>query len=106
VILSPALLALGLGLGLILLIPARRLQLAGLTGRSIGVYALVLWMLGFLAALRPGPLRLLIPILLVAYIAPFVASPEFITRLLHRGRGTIPPGPPMKDVTPPDDRPD
>lgn len=106
VIISPTLLALGLVFGLIVLLPARRLQLAGLTGRSIGGYALGLWVLGLLAAIRPGPTRFLIPILLIAYIAPFVASPERIARVLRRGRRTIPPGQPMKDVTPPDDRPD
>ncbi len=106
VIIPPALLALSLALGLLVLLPARRLQLAGLTGRSIGLYVLGLWMLGSFAAIRPGPTRLLIPILLIAYIAPFAASPERIARILRRGRGTLPPGPPMKDVTPPDDRPD
>jgi hypothetical protein len=50
-----------------------------------------------------------VPILLVAYLAPFVAGPDQVRRLLRRPRR--PPGgpgrdgverPPMKDVTPPD----
>src|SRR5450759_5491259 len=33
----------------------------------------------------PGPFRLLLPIIIVAYVAPFVAGPERLARLL-RGR--------------------
>ena len=62
-------------------------------------------MLGSLAATRPGPMRLMIPILLVAYMAPLVVGPERIAAVLRRGGRAIP-GRPMKDVTPPDDRPD
>ena len=102
--LSPALLALGLALGLIVLLPARRLQLAGLTGRSIGLYALALWLIGVVVAIRPGATRLLIPILLIAYLAPFVAAPERIARVLRRGRRGDPPPPPIKNVTPPGER--
>jgi hypothetical protein len=44
---------------------------------------------------------------LLAYIAPFVAAPEVIGRVLRRGRPprppVDPPRPPMKNVTPPDD---
>ena len=46
VILPPWLLAVGLVLGLLVLLPARRLQLAGLSGRAIGVYAVALWLAG------------------------------------------------------------
>jgi hypothetical protein len=102
--LPPALLALGLALGLVVLLPARRLQLAGLAGRSIGLYALALWILGVLVAIRPGATRLLIPILLIAYLAPFVAAPDRIARVLRRGGRRDPPPPPIKDVTPPDQR--
>jgi hypothetical protein len=102
----PWLLALGLVLGLLVLLPARRLQLAGLAPRTIGLLALTLWALGMLVALSPGGARVLIPILLVAYLAPFVAAPDRIGRILRRGGGSGgPPGgarPPMKNVTPPD----
>ena len=100
----PWLLALGLVLGLLVLIPARRLQLAGLAPRTIGLFALTLWALAMLVAISPGGTRVLIPILLVAYLAPFVAAPDRIARVLRRG-GPGPPGderPPMKNVTPPD----
>lgn len=102
----PWLLALGLVLGLLVLLPARRLQLAGLAPRTIGLLALTLWALAMLVAISPGGARVLIPILLVAYLAPFVAAPERVGRILRRGGGAgHPPGgerPPMKNVTPPE----
>ena len=102
--LSPAILALGLALALIVLLPARRLQLAGLAARSIGLYALALWLLGAIVAIRPGSARLLIPILLIAYLAPFVAAPDRLARVLRRGGRRDPPPPPIKNVTPPAER--
>lgn len=105
VILPPWLLALGLVLGLLVLFPARRLQLAGLSARAIGLYALALWLMGFLLAIRPVGARVLIPILLLAYIAPFVAAPERVGRVLRRDQPRDPPRPPIKDVTPRDDPP-
>src|SRR5918995_3699562 len=101
----PWLLALGLVLGLLVLIPARRLQLAGFAPRTIGVLALSLWALAMLVAIRPGATRVMIPILLVAYLAPFVAAPDRLGRILQRGGGSGGPsdgsGRPMKNVTPP-----
>jgi uncharacterized membrane protein YedE/YeeE len=104
---APWLLALALVLGLLVLPAARRLQLAGLSGRSIGLYTLFLWLLALAVAIRPGVTRFLIPILIVAYIAPFVAGPERIARVTRRGRRGPPgppPRPPIKDVTPPTER--
>ena len=100
---APWLLALGLVLGLLILIPARRLQLAGLSSGIVAAYVLGLWLLAMFVAIRPIGARILIPILLLAYLAPFVAAPERVGRILTRGRG----GPgsdgrPVKDVTPPD----
>ena len=103
----PWLLAVGLVLGLVVLLPARRLQLAGLSGGSIGLYALCLWLLAFAILIRPGVTRFLIPILIIAYIAPFVAGPERIARVARvarRGRRGPPPPPPIKNVTPPTER--
>jgi hypothetical protein len=101
---APWFLALALVAGLLVLLPARRLQLAGMSGRTIGTYALFVWLLGLAVIARPGVTRFLIPILLIAYIAPFVASPERIERITRRrGRGD-PPRPPIKDVTPPSER--
>ena len=102
-ILSPLLLAVGLALGLLVLLPARRLQLAGLSARAIGIYALCLWLFGFALAIRPVGARFLVPIVIVAYIAPFVASPDRVARVLRRRPPTLPP-PPIKDVTPPGDQ--
>jgi len=99
---APWLIALALALGFIVLIPARRLQLAGLSGRVTGAYAAALWLMGMVAAIRPVGLRVLVPILLIAYLAPFVAGPERVARVLSRRR---PDSPPMKNVTPPDDAP-
>jgi hypothetical protein len=107
VILPPWLLAVGLVVGLLVLLPARRLQLAGLSSRAIGAYAVTLWLAGVLLAVRPVGARFLVPIVLLAYIAPFVAAPEVVGRVLRRGRSPRPPldppRPPIKNVTPPDD---
>ena len=100
---APWLLALALGVFLLVLLPARRLQLGGLSGRSVGVYTLFVWLLGMAVVVRPGVTRFLIPILLVAYVAPFVAGPDRIARLRRAGRRG-PPAPPVKDVTPPSER--
>lgn len=102
---APWLIGIALLLGLLVMLPARRLHLAGLPGRTIGLYALVLWGLGFLLIVRPGFARLLLPILLIAYLAPFVAGPERIARIRRigrRGGRGDPPPPPMRNVTPPD----
>ena len=72
---APWLLALALVLGLLVLVPARRLQLSGLSARVIGLYALVLWLLGMAVAIRPVATRFLVPIVLVLYLAPFIAGP-------------------------------
>lgn len=108
---APALLAVGLVLGLIILLPARRLQLAGISGRATGLYAVCLWGLAFFLAVRPIAARFLIPILLIAYLAPFVVAPGRLSRIVERGRGRggpggtgDPPKPPIKNVTPPDQR--
>jgi hypothetical protein len=105
---APWLLALALGVGLLVLIPARRLQLSGVSARIIGLYAVALWVLAMIVAIRPIATRFLVPMLLVAYLAPFVAGPDQVRRLLRRppvdrgGPGGVD-RPPMKDVTPPDE---
>lgn len=82
---------------LLALIPVWRLRVAGwrpgwlLTGWLV-------YTLGIILVLRvPGPARFLVPILVLAYVAPFVAGPERLTRLF----GTRP-APPRRviDVTP------
>lgn len=107
---APWLLALGLVLALLVLLPARRLQLAGLSSRVIGAYAVGMWLFAMVVAIRPIAARFVIPILILAYLAPFVAAPERVGRFLTRGRGARGPGAdgpgadgrPVKDVTPPD----
>jgi hypothetical protein len=94
----PWLLALALGLGLLVLIPARRLRSAGLSRGSVGLYVLVIWCLAMFVAIRPGATRIVIPLLLLAYLAPFIAGPDVLGRVLRRR----PPPPPIKNVTPPD----
>lgn len=105
---APWLLALGLVVGLLVLIPARRLQLSGFRGRAIGLYTAMLWLLAMGIAIRPVGARILVPFLLVLYLAPFVAGPDTVARVFRRRPpGGLPPDrPPMKDVTPPDERGD
>ncbi len=111
---APWLLALGLLIGLLVLVPARRLHAAGLSSTVIGTYVVALWLLGMFVAIRPVASRLLVPILVLAYLAPFVAAPDTVGRLLRRGSGAggkrRPDGPgadgrEVKDVTPHDDDP-
>ena len=100
---------------LLVLIPTRRLQLAGWRRQPLTTYFLAVWVLGTAVAAVPAPSRFLIPLLLVAYLAPFVTLRDGLDRL--RGRPRVDrgsPGPtggesagprrPMKDVTPPDER--
>jgi hypothetical protein len=106
-----AILLVGL-VALLVLIPTRRLQLAGWGRESLTIYFLGVWFLGSVVAALPSPARFLIPILLVAYLAPFITLREGLDRL--RGRPPAARGhgngdafterPPMKDVTPPEDR--
>lgn len=100
----PWLLALGLVVGLLVLIPAYRLRVSDVQPRVIAVYAATLWLLGMFVAIRPAGARILVPFLLIAYLAPFVAGPERVRRLLDRGGRPGGRRPPMKDVTPPDQR--
>jgi hypothetical protein len=101
---APALIALAILIALVVLLPARRLQLAGLSSRVIALYAVIVWAFAMLLAIRPVLTRLLVPILLVMYLAPFVVAPGRAAAIVRRGRGQAgdPPRPPMKNVTPPD----
>jgi hypothetical protein len=98
---------------LLVLIPTRRLQLAGWKREALTTYYLAVWLLGSVVAAIPAPARFLVPILIVAYLAPFVTVRDGIDRLLGRPPSPGPdPGPvgrpaeprPMKDVTPPEQR--
>ena len=78
------------------------LLVAGLAGAAAGVAAArrrlagplagvawILYAIGIFAVLRLPGLRLLIPIVVLAFIAPFVAGPERVSRVLA-GRRTTP----------------
>jgi hypothetical protein len=99
---SPVILALALVIGLLVLIPARRLQAAGFSGGAIGTYVVILWALGMAAAVQPIASRFLVPILIIAYLAPFVAAPEAVRRIVGRGGRRDARQRPMKNVTPPE----
>ena len=104
-LLEPLPIALGLGIALLVLLPARRLQLAGFRVRWIAAYAVVTWALALFLALRPFAARFLVPILVLLYIAPFVVAPERMARVTRRIRAGNPDDqarPPIKNVTPPD----
>ena len=101
---APWLVGLGLVVALLVMIPARRLQLGGFSPRTIGLYALGVWLLAMTMAIRPIGIRLLLPFLLVAYLAPFVGAPEQVRRVIRRERRSRPGQPPIKDVTPPEER--
>ena len=94
---APWLLALGLVIALLVLIPARRLTAARVSSRIVAAYAIGLWLVGMFLAIRPVGARILVPFVLVAYLAPFVATPDVVGRVMRRGgRGR----PPLKNVTP------
>jgi hypothetical protein len=95
---NPALVALVLIAGLAALPPVWRLRDAGWTRGALAA-AWLLYAVGIAAAVRfPGAFRLLLPILVVAYIAPFVVGTERLRRISRR---RPPPPRPIKDVTPP-----
>jgi len=89
---SPALLLTFLVAGLVALIPVWRLHVAGWPPRSLFT-AWILYAVGILVAIRfPGPVRVLIPVIVLAYVAPFVAGPERLSRVLNgraRPRGVV-----------------
>jgi hypothetical protein len=102
---SPLTLAIAAVVAVAVLIPTRRLQLAGRSRDTLTTYFLSVWLLGVVVAVEPAPARFLVPILLVAYLAPFITIRAGIDRLF--GSAAPPPPvepdrPPMKNVTPPD----
>ncbi len=82
--LSFAFVALVIAIGLLVLIPTRRLFIAGWSGRALGAYFFGLVALGVVVAELRAPARFLIPLLVVAYIAPFVTARDGVRRLFGR----------------------
>ena len=90
---------------LVVLIPTRRLQLAGWSRDAMWTYFAFVWILGVVVSILPAPARFLVPILLVAYLAPFVSVRAGIDYLFGSRRQdppVEPEQPPIKNVTPPD----
>lgn len=81
----------------LVLIPTRRLFAAGWTGRPLGAYFLALFGLGLLIALTRGRVGFLLPILVIAYLAPFITARRGLRATRERSGGA------MKDVTPADE---
>jgi len=86
---TPALLAIALGLFVLLLVPARRLQAAGWPPRALGGYMLGMLLIGLSFAVLPISARVLVPILVVGYLAPFVTARNGLDRLRRRGRVSV-----------------
>ena len=74
-------------IALLVLIPTRRLFLAGLPSTVLAAYFLFMLGLGLLVAELRGPARFLIPIFVVAYIAPFVTERDGAVRTTVSARG-------------------
>jgi hypothetical protein len=71
----------------LMLIPTRRLYLAGWRGWPLWAYFFVLVGFGLIVAQLRAPARFLVPLLVIAYLAPFVTGRAGIDRLLGRGGG-------------------
>jgi len=72
------------------LIPTRRLSLAGWRPAWLAAYLVALLALAVLALELRAGLRVLVPILIVLYVAPFIGAPEIVARTIARlgpGRG-------------------
>jgi hypothetical protein len=101
-VIPPSLLAVALVIGLLALVPARRLFLAGRPSRYIASYFGALCALGLVAVIVPPAARTVLPLLALLYVFPFVNWRSGLERLI--GRRTRIDRPPMKNVTPPADR--
>jgi hypothetical protein len=96
----PGVLALIIVLGLLALVPTRRLARLGWSPGALAAYLAVTWLLGLIAATAGGPARLLVPVLLIAWLLPFLDWRGGPGRSDPAGR----PERPIRNVTPPEDR--
>lgn len=82
---------------LLAMLPVWRLHVAGWP-RGWLLAAWLAYAVMLVLAIRFTPaVRFLLPVLLLAYVAPFIAGPERLTRVLE---GRKPPPRPIIDVTP------
>lgn len=79
--------ALTVAIGALVLIPTRRLYLAGWSGTALGTYFFGVLGLGLLIAELRGPARFLVPIFVLAYMAPFITGRAGVARVLRRTSG-------------------
>jgi len=93
---GPTTIALSLLLALLVLVPTRRLALAGSRRETLAAYFLGVWLLSVFAVVAGGP-RVLLAVVLVAYVAPFVTVGAGFDALRRRFAPR-----PLKDVTPRD----
>ena len=94
---SPTLLLVILLALLLAMLPVWRLRVAGWRP-GVLFWAWLAYAVALVVVLRlPGPGRFLVPILVLAFVAPFVAGPERLTRIF--GPRT-PPARPIIDVSP------
>jgi len=94
---NPGLILLLLVACVVALMPVWRLHQAGWPSGTL----LWIW-IGYVAAIFiavriPGPARFLLPVIILAFVAPFVAGPERLSRVLHLRRQSRRP---IIDVTP------
>ena len=104
---SPVTIAIAGLVAFLVLAPTRRLQRSGWTREALTTYFAAVWLLGMAVAVLPVPARFLVPILLIAYLAPFTSIRAGLGRLFGRPvpRPPVQPErPPVKNVTPPEDR--
>jgi hypothetical protein len=73
-----------IAIGLLVLIPTRRLFVGGWTSGPLTIYFVGMVLLGLLVAEVRGPARYLVPILVLAYIGPFITVRQGLDRI--RGR--------------------
>ncbi|MCI0346239.1 MAG: hypothetical protein L0221_12475 [Chloroflexi bacterium] len=106
---GPQTIGLALLLALLVLVPTRRLSRGGAPPGALAAYFIGLWLVSFIVVLGGAP-RILVPVLLIVYLAPFVTLGAGLAALRQRfgfdPRPDREPQPPaMKDVTPRDEAP-